>query len=314
MAGPSGADGQVGFASEVTPGTAVVVDQFVPIKSESLMNEITYLDTETISARKVLRLTKRGMNAISGDVTTELANTTIATLMRHAFGTVVTDATNDPVFEHTFTPGNLTGEAMTVQVGRPAIDSTIHPFTYAGCKVQSWQLSCQVEQIAELVLTLIGMSETTGTALATASYDADWEPFTFVEGSVLVDATEVATVKSFNLSGSNAVEHRHRVGSADSREPLESGLREYTGEIVSDFDDLTHYELYTSNTPTTVVLTFDNGTDTLVITMNVQFTGETPTIDGFELLEQTLPFRCISPVSDADAITAVLTNGESSAD
>lgn len=312
MAGPSGADGQVGFVSEVTPGTAVTVDQFVPFKSESIQNNITYLDTETVSARKVLRLTKSGANAISGDITTELANTTIATLLRHAFGDV--DTTGAGPYVHTFTPGDLTGEAMTVQVGRPATTSTVHPFTYAGCKVQSWQLSCSVDQIAELVLTLIGMSETTGTALATASYDADWEPFTFVEGSVSIGGTPVATVKSFSLTGTNAVEHRHRLGSGNSLQPLEAGLRTYEGEIVTDFDALTHYALYTGNTETAVVLKFDNGTDDLEVTLNVQFTGETPTVDGFDMLEQSLPFRCISSVSDANAVTAVLTNGESTAD
>lgn len=312
MAGPSGAEGQVGFVSEVTPGTAVTVDKFVPIKSESIQNSITYLDTETISARKVLRLTKPGINSVAGDITTELANTTIATLLRHAFGGHAVTGT-DP-YTHTYTPDDLTGEAMTVQVGRPSSTGTIHPFTYAGCKVQSWEMSADVDAIAEFVLSLIGMSETTGTALATASYDSDWSPFTFVEGAVTITGSPVATVKSFNLSGTNAVEHRHRIGSADSLEPLEAGLREYTGEITSDFDALTHYSLYTAGTETAVILKFDNGTQTLTVTMNVQFTGETPTIEGFDMLEQALPFRAISSTSDAAAITAELVNSEVNAD
>jgi hypothetical protein len=311
MAGPSGADGQVGFKTETTVGTAVTVDQFVPIKSESIKNDITYLDTETISARKVLRLTKAGSRSVGGDLTTELSNVTVATLLKHAFGTVNT--TGAGPYTHTYTPGDLTGKSMTVQVGRPATTGTIHPFTYAGMKVQSWQLSCQVDQIAELVLSLIGMSEATGTALATASYAATWSPFTFVEGSVSVGGSAVASVKSFNLSGTNAIEHRHRIGSSASLQPLEAGLRDYSGEIVTDFDALTHYALYTGNTATAVVLTFTNGANTLTITMNVQFTGETPTIDGFDLLEQTLPFRAISTTSDANAITAVLVNTETSA-
>jgi hypothetical protein len=308
----SGANGQVGFKTEVTPGTAVVVDQFVPIKSESIQNNITYLDTETISARRVLRLTKRGANSISGDITTELANVTVATLLHHSFGGTPGVSGSGP-YTHTFTPGTLLGKSLTVQVGRPASTGTVHPFTYAGCKVQSWSLSCQVDQIAEMTLSLIGMSETTATALATASYASTWSPFTFVEGAVTVTGSPVATVKSFNLSGTNAVSLRHRMGSANSLQPLEAGLRDYSGEIVTDFDALTHYALYTANTATAVVLTFTNGADTLTITMNVQFTGETPTIDGFDMLEQTLPFRCISTTSDANAITAVLVNTEASA-
>ena len=312
MAGPSGAEGQVGFKTEVTPGTVVAVDQFVPIRSESIQNEITYLDTETLSARKVLRITKRGTNAVSGDITTELANTTIATLLKHAFGDVDTTGT-DP-YTHTYTPGDLTGKAMTVQVGRPATDSTVHPFTYAGCKVQSFELSADAEAIAELTLSLIGMSETTGETLETASYDDDWEPFTFVEGSVQVEGSPVASVRSFSFSGENAVEHRFRIGSGDSLQPLEAGLRTYEGELVTDFDALTHYNLYVDGTEVAVVLKFDNGTESLELTLNAQFVGETPNIDGADLLEQSLPFRCISSVSDADAVTAVLINSEASAD
>lgn len=311
MAGPSGADGQIGFKTEAVVGTPETVDQFVPFVSESIKNDLAYMDTKTISARKVLRITKRGAAGVAGSVSTELANVTAATLLKHAFGTVQT--TGAGPYTHTYTPGDLTGQSLTVQVGRPATSGTIHPFTYAGCKVTDWALKCSVGELATFDLSILGMSETTGEALATASYDSTWSPFTFVEGSVTVGGSAVASVKSVDLSGKNAVAGRVRVGSADQLEALEAGLRDYSGTIVTDFDALTHYALYTAGTETAIVLAFVNGADTLTFTLNAQFTGETPNVGGFDLLEQALPFRCVSSVDDATAITAVLVNTETTA-
>lgn len=308
---PGGADGQIGWKSESTVGTAVTVDTFLPIRSENIKQNIEYLDTQTISARKVLRLTKQGRKSIEGSVTTELPNTDIATFLKHAFGAVST--TGAGPYEHTFTPSDTQGSSLTIQVGRPATTGTVHPFTYAGCKVSQWEISAAVGEIAMLDFSVVGMSETTGDALASASYDSSWEPFVFTEASLTIDGSAVGTVRDLTLSGNNAIELRHRLGSATSKEPLEIGLRTYEGSVTTDFDDLTHYNLFVNGTETALVATFDNGTETLVITTNVQFVGETPELAGFDLLGQNLPFRCISSTSDADAITAVLTNSESSA-
>lgn len=309
MAG--GAAGQLGLVSEVTPGTAVVVTKFFPIRSENIKQNIEYIDTQTISARHVTRLTKRATQTIEGGFTTELANTTLATLLKHMFGAVSTSGAGP--YEHTYTPGTLTGKSMTVQVGRPASDDTVHPFTYAGCKVANWTINASVGEYATLEVGLMGMSEVTNVALATASYDAAWSPFTFREASLSLAGSSVASVREVTLSGTNAVETRHRLGSTTSLQPLQIGVRDYSGTIVTDFDSLTHYALYTGGTEAALVLTFSNGTQTLVGTMNVQLTGETPELSGFELLAQPLPFRCISSTSDAAAITFVLTNSESSA-
>lgn len=308
---PGGGDGQLGLVSEVTPGTLVTVTKFPPFLSENIKNNIAYMDSQTISARRTLRITKKGAQQVEGGISLELGNATIATLMKHMFGAVAT--TGAGPYTHTYTPGDLTGKSMTVQVGRPATTGTVHPFTYGGVKVREWTISCNVGEIAKLDVSVIGMSETTATALATASYDATWSPFVFTEGTVTVAGSAVGTVRSLSLTGTNMVDHRHRVGSSSALQPLEVGVRPYTGTITSDFDALTNYALFTAGTQAAVVLAFTNGTHSLTITMNAQFVGETPEVSGYELLAQPLPFRAMSGTSDAAAITAVLVNGESSA-
>ena len=313
MAG--GAAGQLGIASEVTPGTIVTPTKFFPIRSENIKQNIEYIDTQTISARHTVRLTRKSTTSIEGGFTTELANTTIATLLKHMFGAVNT--TGAGPYVHVYTPGTLTGKSMTVQVGRPASDDTVHAFSYSGAKVASWSIGASVGEFATLEVGLIGMGETTATALAVASYDAAWAPFTFREAAVSVAGSTVAEVRDFTLSGTNAVENRHRLGSATSLQPLQIGLRDYSGSLTADFTSLSLYQLYTAGTEASLVITFDNapsgGAQTLVFDLNVQFTGETPELSGFELLAQTLPFRAVSSTSDADAITVTLSNSEAAA-
>ena len=306
-----GAEAQIGWKSEVTPGTSVVVDTFQPFVSENIKNNINYLDTQTKSARRTLRLTKQGSKGITGGITTELPNTDIATLFKHMFGEVAT--TGAGPYVHTYTPASLDGSALTIQVGRPDASGTIQPFTYSGCKVSDWTISADVDAIAQLQVGLVGMTETTATALAVASYDSTWEPFVFTEASMTIGGVAVGTVRSGSLSCDNAVSPRIRWGSGFSKEPTQNGLSSFTGTVTTDFDSLTHYNLFVNGTESAMVWTFDNGSETLVITMNVIYTGETPEVSDFDLLAQNLPFRAFSQTSDAAAITAVLTNNEASA-
>jgi hypothetical protein len=312
---PGGSDGQVGFKTESVVGTAVVVDKFLPFVSEGVKNNITYLDSQTLSARHTVRATKRGTGGIEGPITTELANTTLATLLKHMFGGIAT--TGAGPYTHTASPADLTGDSMTVQIGRPATSTTVHPFTYAGVKVATWTITANVGEIATLELGLVGMTETTATGLAVASTDATWAPFTFSEAAVTIGGSASNDVRAVTLSGDNKVPLRYRLGSNTSREPLQVGLRDYTGTISTDFASLTDYNRYVNATQAALVVAFNNapsgGSQTLTFTYNVQFVGETPNVGGFDLLEQPLPFRAISSTSDAAAVTAVLVNSESSA-
>jgi hypothetical protein len=302
--------GQWGYKSETTVGTAVVVDEFLPILSENIKNNIQRLESMGIRAGRLTTAKwKAARSELSGTVNTELWNTDVATLLNHVFGAVAT-ATNGGQWDYTFTPGDLTGQSFTSQVGRPDIGGTVRPFTWAGCKVSSWSLGANEGEIAQLALNVVAMSETNGTALAVASYDADLSPFVFTEGSVTIGGAAADTVKSFSLAGDNGLVSRFRMGSATSREYLENALRVYNGTMALDFEDLTEYDRYLDADEFAVVLTFDNGTETLVITLNARYDGESPALSGVELLEQPLAFKAISTTSDASAVTAVLTNAE----
>lgn len=310
MSTPAGVSGQFGYASETTVGTLVTVDKFLPVTSPEPEQEIERIDSMGLRAGRLITAAwKPGSRTIGGPIETELWNTDIATLFRHMFG-AVSVATNGAQWDYTFTPADLTGESMTMQVGKPDITGTVHPFTWGGAKIGSWTLSAEVGSLVMLSLDVVAMTETNGVSLAVASYDSTLEPFVFTEASMVVAGTTNNVVSSFELACDNALTDRPRLGSDTSREYLQNGFREITGNAKHDFENLTQYNRFLDATEGALVLNFDNGTEQLVITLNVRYDSGAPSMTGPELLEETSEFKVVHGTSDALGITAVLTNAE----
>lgn len=313
MALTSGLAGQFGFAAETTYGTAVTVSRFVPLVDESLQTEIERLESSGIIAgARVLRSQQwsPGLRRSEGDIGLEVYDRSIGLLLTNMLGSVTTTG-SDP-YTHTFTPGDLEGDSLTVQFGRPNRNGTVVPFTYAGTKVQSWELAVNTGEIATLGLTVVAQTETTGIALATASYSTSIRPMTFVNGSFTLGSSSLC-VRGVTIAGENNLStDRMCVGQDYIDEPTEMDLREYTGEVEVEFYDLSLYNRFIEGTEAALqlVLTAPNSA-TLTVNANVRTDGETPTIEGRDLLVHTLNFKCVGTNSDAAGLTMVLVNSDS---
>lgn len=305
--------GQVGWKTETTYGTGVVVDTFMPVLGANLSIDEGYLRSNAIRAGRVTRSPGRlGAKTISGTVDMELPNTSIASLFKHVLGSVST--TGAGPYVHTFTPGEATA-SLTQQVGiEGATSGTVHPFTLTGTKIGGATLTCTVGELAQLSYDYTAQDYTTGTALASVSYAAGLMPFTFIEGAVTVNGTAVASARSATLSiAKNLKSDRHVIGSRLIREQKNQDHYEVTTEITADFENLTLFDLIAAGTQVASVLTFDNGTETLVITTSGQIVGDAPSLTNPGIEEQTIRLEHSSATSDADTITAVLTNSEATA-
>ncbi len=299
----TGLEGQFGLVPEVTYGTLVTVTEFFPILSENINLDIARIEDDTIIAgRRLQQSTQWGAGAqtVSGPVQTLLWTTATKTLLKNMFGT------ESGAGPFTYIPGSLLGDSMTIQVGRPGTGGVVHPFTFSGCKVGSWEIAASEGQAVTLGLDIMGQDQTTGTALASASY-GDLNPFRFTHATFTIAATAY-TVSQFRLSGDNALEERRFDGTDITIEPLESGERVFDGSFTAEFIDLTQMNRYVNGTEAALVASFnDGGGNTLVITMNTRFDGATPSLSGKGVLEIDVPFKCVSTTSDAAACTAVLT-------
>lgn len=301
---------QLGLIEEVTFGTYLAPTRFFEFVDESLSMDVGRIESQGWRANQRVLRTGRwrsGRKLVSGEINLELQNKSMGVLWKQALGAIAISTPGGGILtrDHTATLGNLKGKSMVVQVGRDSRDasSTVRPFSYLGCKIKSWKLACEVDQLAMLTLGLIGQDETTAQALATASYATAIEVFSFVEGTLTI-AGSAQPVRSANIGGDNMLpDDDHALGSALMREPLEPALREITGELDADFTDLTAYNRYMNGTEATLVLDFVGSLieGTLFfgcqLTANVRFDGRTPNVENPQEIRQPLEFKVIAPAA-----------------
>lgn len=315
MAIKSGLAAQLGIKTETVVGTAVTVDRFYPLVSESVTAEYERLESAGIIAGRRLLTSEQwngGNITIGGDIGLELYRQNMGLWWSHILG--ANNTTGSGPYTHTATIGDLSGKSFTTQIGKPGVGGTVHPFTYAGCKVASWELAVAQNEIATLGVTLAAMSVTTGTALASASYGTgDAQPFKFNHAAVSIAGSSYAT-KAITISGDNGLDLERRfLGSQAISEPLEMSRREITGSLDSEFIDLTAYNRVVAGTEAELVLALTAGADTFTFTANVRFDGETPQVGGTEIVPQNLTFKVVADDTDAASLTAVTVNGDSAA-
>lgn len=302
MAIPSGLSAQLGISEETTYGTPNnPVTRFFEFTEESIKLEIERIESAALRSGTRVQRSDRwssGQRSVEGDIEMELGNKSFGLWLKHALGGVASVEAPATVWKHTFTPGDLP-VGLTVQVGRTDVTGVTRAFTYHGCRISEWELSASVGEIAKLKMTVLGEDEDTGTALATASYPADLSLMTFIHGSLTL-AGSAYPVSEFSLSGNNALAaDRYFLGSALRKSPIDAGMRECTGEITSEFNDLTAYSRFVTGTEAALVLLFQGSIITgasnyeTKVTANVRFDGETPSVSGAEIIEQPLAFKCV---------------------
>jgi hypothetical protein len=302
----------LGLVAESVYGTYAAPTRWVPHVSAPIDHQIDRMESEGIMAgRRVLDSDQwaPGDVDLAMDLGLELYDRSIGLLFTHMFGAVVTTGVGP--FTHTFTPGDLSGKSLTMQVGTPnSNDGTVHPFSLLGCKIAAWELGLEAGQIATLGLDVVAKSLTLAQPLVTPTYATGiGAGMTFVGASVNIAGSPYKT-KALTLAGDNMLDTDRRfIGDATIDEPLEAGLREYTGTIDSEFFDLTAYNRFVNGTTAALVIALAKGTATATFTLNVRFDGDAPQVEGREVVQNSLPFKCVGD-TDAAAITAVLVNGD----
>lgn len=311
---------QLGLAEETTWGTVVTPTRFLEFTTESLEKRNTIAASNGIrSGRRYggqgRRITRHDAG---GSVGFEIATTGFGVLFEHLLGTAVTaqpDATGSPtVYEHTFTPGDLTGKSLTVQKGVEKPDQTVQAFTYPGSKVVSADFSIDQDGLLMGTLAFDAEQEETSTALATASYTTP-TVFTYSEGSLEVDDVVKANVRSVGSLQiiNNLLVQRFFLGNSGTKsEPINVPFDTISGSLDVEFQNTTDfYDLFAADTSAKLELVFvGEAIDATydyefhVTLADVRFEGETPKIGGPELVYQSVPFVGLDPTT-GDAVTVL---------
>jgi hypothetical protein len=317
---------QFGWVPEATAGTAITVTKFQPHISESFQLKLNRAQGEgrygSTNGFALLSRHVTTTRTVEGDVEIELTDTGLGTLWRAALGASTTASTllSGTAYQAVFHPGDQksTGSSLTLQVGRPQTDGTVRAHTYNGAKVTSFEFGGGVTDPLNATFSFDAWNETTGTALATASYVAGQQQFTGADLTVSVGGTASTTasvvslsgastlagVRSVSVKGTNPLDtERFYAGSSGVKsEQQVNGFREYTVELELDYVDRTVlYDLFVANTTTPLKLSWAKSTaitgsyyPTLeVILSGAKITDATIDDNGTELTQQKVTFTAL---------------------
>lgn len=301
----SGVGSQFGFKAETTYGTPVTVDRFVEFNTESLVDEMEYLQSYGIGSGRVARSTL--MTAVktgaSGSIEFDVLTKGMGLLFKHWLGAAA-NAQQGGTAEYlqTYTlalTGNLL--ALTAQVAVPDTGGTIRTKTAEGVVVTAGTLSAALSEIVKLSLDVVAEQMVDTTAVATASYASGRAPFVYSQGALTVGGSSII-VKSFDVTVDNGFDtDRRGIGSTFRRQPIHAGATVITGNLDAEFESLTNWDAFLAGTLAQLVLTFTGGTIPttsnpykLVVTIpKIYYTGTTPTVGGPDIIRQPLPFAAL---------------------
>lgn len=324
MATGSGLDAQLMVGQESVWGTGVTPNRTYEFNDESLKLDPTFLEPTGLRVGTKYKRASRvsiSRKSVSGDVTLEHATKGMGLLWKHALASAAAPAQieSTAAYEQIHVPGDFRGKGLTVQVGRPEpATGTVRPFTYAGCKISTWELSVSDNAIPTLKVTVDGRSEATATALAAASYLSGSKVFSFANatlslGGTVATATGKTTVTSsvavatvvteVSVSGAAPMAtDRFGIGNAGLKsEQLENDTPTITGSLTAEFSKAELYDVFTNNTTTAMVLTLtgdeieDDNFETLeIILPAVKLKAAAPNVGGPDIVSMSTDFEAYS--------------------
>jgi hypothetical protein len=187
----------------------------------------------------------------------------------------------------------------------------VRAFTYAGTKINTLDLSVSVGELLSAEFGIIGTTAETIGSVTAASYASDLELLHFAGAAITVAGTAYPC-KDFSLSVNNGLTaDRFVLGSQVAQQPIASSLAEVTGSLTAEFVDAVAYQRVVNATHAAIVATFTDSTgDSITVTVPVaRFDGDTPSVGGPDILDQTLNFKGLFNGTDSP-VTIAVANGD----
>lgn len=321
MAYGSGLGASLGWVAESTYGTYVAPTKWAEFNSEKLVLNKKIIANEGL--RGGARVGRAGRRVVTtkdagGSIDLDISSRGFGVLLTHALGTPSPAATQigaTAIWRQIHTIGEM-NRSLTMQVGRPESSGTVRAFTYTGCKIPSWEMSCAIDQYLSFKLDIDARNETTSQTLVAPTYvTTNEEMFHFGQiavtiGGTVTTATGLASVTGdVAVTGCKGFSVKHATPLATGRyfagatqlkaTPIENGMRDITGTLNTEFADRTQlYDLMAAETTTALKIRF---TGTTAISGNfagyeillpaVKFDSGTPTVDGPDILENEINFK-----------------------
>lgn len=317
MAAGSGIAAQLGIKAESVFGTYAAPDRFLigwlkgnpQFKPNRVQGGGLYAGEAMPRADRFLETTRQG----SGTVTIEVSRKQFGIILAHLLGSstspVQQGATIAYLQTHTVA-ADQAGKYLTIQAGVPQTDGTVKAYTFLGCKIQKATFSCGVDETltADLEFDCRDMTEAQTLAAASFTAGASTAPFTFKDMNVKVGTFASETVVqgvrkvTFTIERPLKTDRQYAGNAGLKSEPLTNGAVVASGTLDTDYVDKTVFvDKFVANTQTSMVLEWQVESPVIVASNKYAlrfklpgtfFTGDTPVVDGPEVVGVPVPFEC----------------------
>ena len=252
--------GYFGLGVEVTPGTGIVPDLFLPVKDVDFPIESNFIEIREIRGSRQAYSTFDGpvrpnvnfttafypggamgaiLKGLFGSVVTAAAGTSI-TAKAHTFG----DAASLPSFSFERSDARALGQGVILQ-------------RIAGCKIESMGFSCAYGEDVEVSVAAQGLTfpTTPGSKPGAFPYPS-MDPFIFTGASVSIGGVANNLFKSVDFEFTNTLERQEALrGTREAYKMYEGGMDcTLSGTMI--FDDLTMYTNLKDSTSFSVAVNF----------------------------------------------------------
>ena len=242
MAAGIGAAGVLGVAREVTAGTYLAPERFIPIRSESLAYAQDTVFTRSIRGVADIVHAVAGNATVEGDIEFEVTHETLPWFLYGMRGDVVKTGAVPP-YVYTFTPTHIGQKSATLTTLSISIERNGVVFGYTQCVIG--KLSITVDDgILVATASVLAKEEADQSAL-TETWPT--EP-PFGAGQYVIEiptASQVYDVDDFEFSVDDSAEHAYRLRD-DGRGAMFTKFGERTTElsVERDFDSRTDYDAF----------------------------------------------------------------------
>lgn len=316
-----GAVTTAGTATRQTPGVPATVNRFyipnkigIVTKPERLTSEGIRRGTRTRSRSDVVPV--RGIP--KGPLSFEVRNRGFGFWWQEIMGgaPATTALGGSPAaFLHEWELGSLNGETFTAQGNRPFRTGIDRPVTWLGCKVNKATVSMKRNGMLMLDVDVIALAEDDTIALAAASFTANAEPASFCGASLSIDGVQVPALEwEFTVENSLESDTRRLRQNCTPMEPLHDGDVAVTWKATVDWRDYTFRDKYASlagaagitgalvmSARWPVAISGANHPELIATMPAAEFDGGDPTVDGIELLTQTIEGVALDPETGGGA-------------
>ncbi len=269
---PNFQDWSVGLAKESVFGTVVA-----PTRWLEFTNAAPFKPTLGLKqgegmrpGRRVARSARRvsTLKGAGGPINVELFSKGLGLLLEACLGQgVSTLVPAGSTYQQVFKLAD-TLPSYSIQFGVPNAAGTIAAHTFPGAVVESWEIGGAVGDIATLQTTWDARELNTAQAYAAPSYPNGGTLYLVQDATILTGAitaptatalstggTEIATVKSFKVSQSNAPVKDRYFANQGGRKALQlPATRAITGELVIEYGDETLRDAWLAQAPMALLI------------------------------------------------------------